>query len=157
MSAIGSIMAARHEDTHPEILLPVGEALLAGGSEADVQMGQYFLQMLLAMTAQRTVDEDVRVRWFKGPIGREMVRLAGPLEGMAMRPGETGDGLAGGLQDSDTELLRLLTEGLTNHEISERLDVTEDALVRRLGEMFVRIGTSSRAEATAFAFREGVV
>ena len=158
MSAIGAIMASRHEDTHPEILLPVGEALLAGGSEADIQMGQYFLQMLLAMTAQRTVDEDVRVRWFKGPIGREMVRLAGSMEGMAMRPGEGEDaGLASGLQDSDTELLRLLTEGLTNREIAERLEVNEDALVRRLGEMFARIGTSSRAEATAFAFRERVV
>ena len=62
-----------------------------------------------------------------------------------------------GVDRSDAELLTLLTEGLTNQEIGERLGLNEAAVNRRLAEMFARVGATSRAEATAFAFREQVV
>jgi DNA-binding NarL/FixJ family response regulator len=51
----------------------------------------------------------------------------------------------------------MLTEGLTNREIAERLGQDETVVARRLGEMFARIGALTRSEATAFAFREQVV
>ena len=54
-------------------------------------------------------------------------------------------------------LLGLLTEGLTNREIAERLGVDEEAVAMRLREMFAAVGASSRGEATAFALREGVL
>jgi DNA-binding NarL/FixJ family response regulator len=147
-------MGARHEDSHLEVAVPVAEVFAAGSSPEELQMVQGFLQLLLANTAQRTVDEDVRVRWLRSPSGQEMVRLAGSMEAMAMRPGraEGEEDLA----DPDVELLRLLTEGLTNKEIADRLGTAEEAVTRRLSEMFARIGASSRAEATAFAFRQGV-
>jgi DNA-binding NarL/FixJ family response regulator len=118
-------------------------------------MVQFFLRTFLAMLAQRTLDEDVRARWFRGPAGRQLVELAGSLDGMAMRPPEAdGDDR---VDQRDAELLRLLTEGLTNREIAERLGEEETAVARRLGEMFARIGAPNRSEATAFAFRERVV
>ena len=61
------------------------------------------------------------------------------------------------VDERDAELLKLLTEGLTNREIAERLGDEEQAVSRRLAEMFARIGMPSRSEATAFAFRERVV
>jgi len=61
------------------------------------------------------------------------------------------------VDERDAELLKLLTEGLTNREIAERLGEEEQAVRRRLGELFARIGALSRSEATAFAFRERVV
>jgi DNA-binding NarL/FixJ family response regulator len=89
-------------------------------------------------------------------VGRELVELAGPLE--PTMPAPDGDGrAAAGLGDADTLLLRLLSEGRTNQEIAEQLAISEPALTRRLGQMFAKIGASSRAEATAFAFREGVL
>jgi DNA-binding NarL/FixJ family response regulator len=107
------------------------------------------------MAAQRTVDEGIRVRWLRGPVGGELVRLAGSLEGLKMRPGDAdGDG---SLDESDLELLRPMIEGLTNREIAERLELEEEIVARRLAEIFAKIGASSRAEATAFAFREKVV
>ncbi len=148
-------MAAQHEDSHLEILIPVTEALTTGDREAEASQARMFMRMLLAYTAQRTMDEDVRVRWFRGPTGREMVRLAGPIEGTA--GGGAGGADGEGVGAEDTEVLRLLTEGLTNHEIAERLGLDDPALTRRLGEMFARIGATNRAEATAFAFRESVV
>ncbi len=42
----------------------------AASSTASTCSGQ------LAMIAQRTLDEDVRVRWFRGPVGRELSSLA---------------------------------------------------------------------------------
>jgi DNA-binding NarL/FixJ family response regulator len=53
--------------------------------------------------------------------------------------------------------LRSLIQGRTNEEIAQELGVDEQVVVRRLGQLFTRIGASSRAEATAFAFRERVV
>jgi DNA-binding NarL/FixJ family response regulator len=107
------------------------------------------------MAAQRTVDEDIRVRWLRGPVGSELVRLAGPLEGLTIHPGGAdGDGA---LDQSDIELFRPMIEGLTNREIAARLGLEEEVVARRLAEIFARIGASSRAEATAFAFREKVV
>lgn len=115
-------------------------------------MMQMMLRLTLVQAAQRTLDEDIRVRWLRGPIGRQLINLTGPLDGEKMRPGEESP-----VDRSDAELLGLLVEGLTNREIAERLGVDEEVVVRRLAEMLARIGASSRAEATAFAFREQVV
>ena len=155
MSVIAALQSALHEDVHVEVMLPVAEVLMAAGSEAEQQLIQFFLQMMLALTAQRTLDEEVRVRWFRGPVGRRLVELAGSLDEMAMRPAAAGG--AHTVDERDTELLKLLTEGLTNREIAQRLGEEEPAVARRLAEMFARIGTPSRSEATAFAFRERVV
>jgi DNA-binding NarL/FixJ family response regulator len=155
MSALAHLQSALQEDIHVEILLPVAEVVMAAGSHAEQQLVQFFLQLMLAMTAQRTLDEEVRVRWFRGPVGRPLVELAGSLEEMAMHPSEMDAGPP--LDQADTQLLRWLTEGLTNREIAERLGEEETVVARRLGEMFARIGTPSRSEATAFAFRERVV
>ena len=114
-----------------------------------------FLQVMLAMIAQRTLDEDIRVKWFRGPWGRELTTLAGLIQ---PPPGNVANGRANPTVDEgDEALLRLLIEGRTNREIAEELGVGDDVVTRRLGEMFARIGATSRAEATAFAFRERVV
>jgi DNA-binding NarL/FixJ family response regulator len=105
------------------------------------------------MVAQRTIDEDVRVKWFRGPVGSELSALVGPL---ASTPAN-GDGRGAELSEADTDLLRRLIQGRTNAEIAEDLGLDENAVARRLGELFARIGTSTRAEATAFAFRERVL
>ena len=111
------------------------------------------LQFTLSLAAQRTVDEEVRARWLRSPTGRELVQRAGGIEGVALRPAQSG----AEVDQSDRELLGLLLEGLSNREIAERLGIDAVAVGRRLAEMFARIGVSSQADATAFAFREGVV
>jgi DNA-binding NarL/FixJ family response regulator len=108
------------------------------------------------MTAQRTVDEEVRVRWFKGPIGREWARLAGPV-GNGVVSGAPVNGALSALGDEERRLLGLLTEGLTTEEIAARVDVPVESVRIRLQHMFAKVGASSRGEATAFALREGVL
>jgi len=121
------------------------------GSPAWETRIQPHVQVALAMVAQRTVDEDVRVRWLRGPYGAEMADLAGPLEGPAT------DGEQPETVTDDQRLLQSLVQGKTNREIADELGADEATVARRLGELFATIGVSSRADATAFAFREHVL
>jgi DNA-binding CsgD family transcriptional regulator/tetratricopeptide (TPR) repeat protein len=152
----GALQEAMREDVYPEILLPTARAIMAAGDDADKRPVLSYLQLLLAMTAQRTADEDVRVRWFRGPIGREWARLAGPVSAGAVSGG-AGNGALSGLGEEERRLLGLLTEGMTTREIGDRVGASEDSVRLKLQEMFARIGASSRGEATAFALREGVL
>jgi DNA-binding NarL/FixJ family response regulator len=148
-SAMASLGSAMHEDAHLNVVLPAANTFLATDAPDRVEM-QSYLQRTLAMIVQRTRDEDARIRWLRGPFGREMTRLAGPMDATSA----AGDAQPEG---ADTQLLRSLVQGKTNREIAEELGVDEQAVARRLGELFVRIGASSRAEATAFAFQERVL
>src|SRR5207253_1073929 len=105
------------------------------------------------------LDEDARVRWLRGPLGRELAELAGPIDPVA--PGAPATGVdasaeGAGLEEMDRRMLHLLTEGRTNREIGEELGMPEAEATRHLGEIFAAIGATSRAEATTFAFREGM-
>jgi DNA-binding NarL/FixJ family response regulator len=153
-SALASLRAAHQEDLFLRIVLPAARAILAAGSEEERDAIQRELRMVSALIAQRITDEEVRVRWFRGPLGRELSRLAGWSPGERAPEQLAGDG---GLGDDETELLWLLVEGLTNREIADELGVGEEVVARRLAEMYAKIGVSSRGEAAVFAFREGVV
>jgi DNA-binding NarL/FixJ family response regulator len=153
-SALAAMIHAMHEDPLLDAVRAIAKVYVASASGPEKEMVRHQLGLALAMTAMRTMDEDVRARWFRGPMGRELSALAGPLDAQAV---SSGDGAGVGLDESETALLRLLTEGRTNQEIAAEMGLGEAELQRRLAEMFGRIGASSRAEATAFAFREQVV
>ncbi|MGH2693072.1 MAG: helix-turn-helix transcriptional regulator [Actinomycetota bacterium] len=152
-SALVGFEEALQEDAHLEVLLPVSAAFIQGGTEQEAMLARSYLQVTLAMAAQRTMDESVRVRWLRGPLGRELVEMAGPLDGLTMTPG----GAEAPIEESDVELLGHMVQGLTNEEIADRLGLPEEEVSKRLAGIFARLGASSRAEATAFAFREQVV
>ena len=120
-------------------------------------MVQYRLTLTAALIAQRITDEGVRVRWFRGPLGRELSRLTGRSHGESLIDEAPGVPTGADLGDDDTRLLWLLIEGKTNREIASELDVGEEVVARRLAEMYARIGVASRGEAAVFALREKVV
>jgi AAA ATPase-like protein/regulatory LuxR family protein len=148
-SALAALQSANHEDNDLDMTAAVANALVAAEAP-EWEMVRPFLQIMLAMIAQRTVDEDVRVRWFRSPIGLELTRLVGPIEAVAAGNGDEPE-------PADTGLMKSLVQGKTNKEIAEELGIDEQGVVRKLGELYARIGASSRAEATAFAFRERVL
>jgi DNA-binding NarL/FixJ family response regulator len=160
-SALSALQEAHSEDLHLDVLLPAARAILSCGDEEEQNMIGGLLRMNLTMVARRTLDEEVRVKWFRGPVGRELSNLAG-ANGAATRASESdGDAISpaafGNLNEDDIRLLWLLIEGRTNREIAHELSVSEDVVARRLAEIYARIGVSSPGEAAAFAFREGVV
>jgi DNA-binding NarL/FixJ family response regulator len=61
------------------------------------------------------------------------------------------------LEELETGLLRLLAEGSTNHEIAEKLQISDESVDRHLAGLFAKIGASSRADATAVALKGGLM
>ncbi|HLF77070.1 MAG TPA: AAA family ATPase [Dehalococcoidia bacterium] len=145
---------AMREDLDLDIILPAADAIIAGGTAEEAQAMRDRLQIVLGLQSQRILDENVRAEWFRGETGRDLTRLAGPL----VRTG-TGDSAPGhsGLAEDDSRLLSLLVEGRTNWEIAEEIGASEQAVALRLAELFVRIGASSRADATVAALAGGLV
>jgi DNA-binding NarL/FixJ family response regulator len=153
-AAVQALLAALHEDASLEIVLPAARALVGGAPPEIQQFVRSYLQLMLSRIAQGTADEQIRVRWLKGPIGRELVELAGPMDVPADAAMGSATQAAGpNLDEAERRLLQLLTEGRTNAEIAVELGLGEDEVAQRLARLLARLGTSSRAEATSLAFR----
>ena len=153
-AALHYMQSSGHEDMQLEILIPAARALLAGGPPEMQAMVRGFLQIQVTRIAQATADETMRVRWLRGPMGRQLVELAGPMD--ALHTEAKPDGAAAPavqLDDDDRALLRLLTQGNTNREMAKELGLEEEALATRLARLLTQIGASTRAEATTMAFR----
>ena len=63
----------------------------------------------------------------------------------------------GGLTAREVEVLRLVAEGKTNRAIAKALVISDHTVRRHLQNIFNKIGVSSRAGATAFAFQRDLV
>jgi DNA-binding CsgD family transcriptional regulator len=111
-----------------------------------------YLRLVLARIAQGTLDEAMRVRWLRGPLGRELVGLVGSFENAAV-PAAAGALDGPGIDDVDRTLLRLLTEGHTNAEMAAKVDLSTEAVSVRLAKLLASLGVSNRAEATTLAFK----
>jgi ATP/maltotriose-dependent transcriptional regulator MalT len=63
----------------------------------------------------------------------------------------------GDLTDRECEVLRLVAAGHTNREIAAALFISEHTVARHLQNMFLKLGLSSRAAATAYAYEHDLV
>ena len=150
-SAVEALTAARHEDLDLEVLLPVTAAITAAGTDEERTSTLSYLQLQTAVIANRIVDEDIRTRWFRGPVGSALASLASDPDMPLTR--HTQEGSVEGLDDMDAQMLKLVVEGLSNEEIADRLAVDSGEVARLLTSTYAKIGASSRADATAFAFQ----
>jgi DNA-binding NarL/FixJ family response regulator len=62
----------------------------------------------------------------------------------------------GGLSAREAEVLRLVAKGKTNRQIAFELSLSEHTVSRHLQNIFTKLGISSRAAATAFAYQHGL-
>jgi DNA-binding CsgD family transcriptional regulator len=74
----------------------------------------------------------------------------GSLRGTAPRP-------PGGLTDREVEVLRLVAAGKTNRAVASELVLSEKTVARHVANIFTKLGVSSRAAATAYAYEHGLV
>ena len=65
--------------------------------------------------------------------------------------------MPGTLSARESEVLSLVATGKTNRAIARELSITEKTVARHVANIFVKTGVSSRTEATAHAFRQGLV
>jgi DNA-binding NarL/FixJ family response regulator len=79
---------------------------------------------------------------------------AGPdLEGLARLSGVP---RPGGLSRRESEVLTLVATGKSNRAIATVLVISEKTVARHVSNIFKKLGVSSRAEATAYAYRHGL-
>jgi DNA-binding CsgD family transcriptional regulator len=97
----------------------------------------------LELDAARAVFERLGAR----PDLAEVATLTGP--GRAARPG--------GLTERECEVLRQVAAGKTDRQIAAALVISEHTVGRHLQNIFRKIGVSSRAAATAYAYDQGLV
>ena len=57
----------------------------------------------------------------------------------------------------ECEVVRLVAAGRTNREIARELAISEHTVARHLQNIFVKLGVSSRAGATAYAYEHNIV
>ncbi len=67
-----------------------------------------------------------------------------------------GSSRLGGLSRRESEVLRLVAAGKTNRAIATELFISEKTVARHVSNIFTKLGLSSRAEATAYAFKHGL-
>jgi DNA-binding NarL/FixJ family response regulator len=61
------------------------------------------------------------------------------------------------LTDRECEVLRLVASGKTNREIAGVLVISEHTVARHLQNIFMKLGLSSRAAATAYAYEHDLL
>jgi DNA-binding CsgD family transcriptional regulator len=159
-AAVQALEASNHEDVYPDVLIPAGTILLTAGPPEAKQFVGGYLRMVLGRILQGTLDEDVRLRWLKGPVGSRLAALAadgapeaGNLAAEAVDNRAQPTGPAASLDAGERELLLLMTEGLSNREMAERLDIPEASVATRLASLVTAMGATDRAQATTLAMR----
>ncbi|MGW5191388.1 response regulator [Kribbella sp. NPDC004138] len=74
------------------------------------------------------------------------------VAGLAPAADPGGDGLTA----RETEVLRLIAQGLSNSEIAGRLFISEATVKTHINNTFAKIGARHRAEAVRYAYRKGI-
>lgn len=166
-AALQALQDSLTEDVHLETLLSASRGIFAGAPPELQAPVRDWLRLTLSRIAQAILDDRVRVRWLRSPLGRELVELVGEIEALPMAPASAsaagspaaalasgpGEGSLASLDEVDRRIAKLLTEGLTNREMADELRLSESDLAARLAGVLARLGASSRAEATSLAFR----
>jgi DNA-binding CsgD family transcriptional regulator/pimeloyl-ACP methyl ester carboxylesterase len=74
------------------------------------------------------------------------------VAGLAPQPRAT----EGTLSSREIEVLRLIAAGRSNAQIAEALVISPNTVGRHVSNIFDKIGAANRAEATAYALRQGI-
>jgi len=103
--------------------------------------------LLAPAVTRRLISEFTRIR--SGAWG---TRAAG-----GSVPGSVGPAAFAALTPRETEVLRLVAEGLSNPEIAARLVVTEETVKTHVSRILAKLGLRDRTQAVVAAYESGLV
>ena len=138
--------------------LPVLRDAWSGWREMGAPYESALVRVLMARAHRGLGDEDAAdmeleaAEWVFDQLGAVPdAQRARALSSRAPEP------TAGPLTRREVEVLRLVATGMTNRAVAAELFLSEKTVARHLSNIFAKVDVSSRAAATAYAFRSGVV
>jgi DNA-binding CsgD family transcriptional regulator len=124
------------------------------GLEAPHQAAR--VRLLIGVACQQLGDRASAELEFEAARGvLEELGAAPDLKRLARLTGSTRPG--GPLSRRESEVLTLVAAGKTNRAIAAELSISEKTVARHISNIFTKLRLSSRAEATAYAYRRGLV
>jgi len=123
--------------------------------------GRWRLAEALAGTGQR---EEAEHEWKLATDAAERLAAVPLLTALAdvarrarlgLRPASYPPGVLAGLTAREREVLELLSEGMSNREIADKLFIAPKTASVHVSNILAKLGASSRTEAAAIAYRQG--
>jgi ATP/maltotriose-dependent transcriptional regulator MalT len=116
------------------------------------------VRLLIGLACRQLRDEDTAemefgaARWTLERLGAapDLARL----DALARQPTPTA---AEGLTGREVEVLALVATGKTNREIATDLFISEKTVARHVANIFVKLAVTTRAAATAYAYKHDLV
>jgi DNA-binding CsgD family transcriptional regulator len=126
--------------------------------ELDVPYQVARARVLVGLACQQLGDSDGAGLEFDAARGLfEDLGAIPDLTQLHRRVGMSSPRTEGGLSPREREVLALLATGKTNRAIAAELFLSEKTIARHVSNIFAKLALSSRAEATAYAYKHGLV
>jgi DNA-binding CsgD family transcriptional regulator len=141
----------------PQSALPLLRRAGAAWSELDAPYEAARVRVLIGLVCRGLGDGDAaELEW---EAARRVFRELGAAPDLARVEALAGEGVpsAGQLTAREVQVLRLVASGKTNRAIAGALGISEKTVARHVSNIFTKLGVSSRAAATAYAYQHDLV
>jgi DNA-binding CsgD family transcriptional regulator len=116
------------------------------------------VRVLIGLACRALGDEDgARLELAAAKAVFERLGAAPDLARLDSLMKDAHSGHSHGLTPRELQVLRLVATGATNKAIAERLCLSEKTIDRHVSNIFTKLDVSSRAAATAFAYRQKLI
>lgn len=150
----GTVRLARDEVSDALVQLRGARALL---QELGMPYEAARVQVSIGMAARRAGDEGTALLELSGAQAAfQRLGAARDVE-HALALLQRGAPGVGPLTHREVEVLQLVARGRTNREIGAKLFISEHTVARHLSNSFTKLGVTSRAGATAYAYEHNLV
>jgi DNA-binding NarL/FixJ family response regulator len=153
--ATGAVLLAEQE---PQAALTVLRRAWTAWCELEAPYDAARVRVLVGLACRALGDEDATAMELDA--ARQVFEQLGAapdlarVTALAVRPRRAA---SGGLTAREVEVLALIATGKTNRAIADALAISEKTVARHVSNIFTKLGLSSRAAATAYAYQHDLV
>jgi DNA-binding CsgD family transcriptional regulator/tetratricopeptide (TPR) repeat protein len=155
LHATGAVLVAEHDPDAAEVLRRAWRAW----QDLDAPYEAARIRVLMGLACRQQRDPDSADMEFDA--ARLVFEQLGAVPDVhrvrAVSRAGSGTAGAGPLTAREVQVLRLVATGMTNRAVAAELFLSEKTVARHVSNIFTKLGVSSRAAATAYAYEHGLV